>query len=685
MQPIQPPPPPSLPPRPKRLEQIYRKHSSFSAPLETSPVHPNSKRERIVKEIYDTEVSYVTSLRTCEVCYHQKMLQSPSPFKIDDVQSIFNSFDQILQCNQEFITLLVTAMKQDQLDSTIGQIFFKFTPFFIVYKNFLINHDASSSLLSKLEEENKIQNYLTTLQNSITLPQKLDLHDYLIMPVQRLPRYTLLLAELLKNTPEDHCDYNNIRCALDVMKDVASKVNSSIAINVRQAQLVDLRDKIIRCGNFELVQPHRTFIMEKNFNQVTHASISKRVGLLFNDCFLSCSKEDKSLVLKHVFNLARCSIIQTDKPNMFQFFSDIKSFWVIVDSSEVKTEWVNALNQAVDKVAKKADFIFSPLVVNVNDVVDCASCKGVFYKKSKKFYCKKCVKFFCSKCFNNKTKKCYGCSPSESDSSKSMKKIAMVKPDQVSSLINLDFLQNEQTEEQNSSQTDEQYFLSDNTDALLSPRNRNQSKTDLDKNALLAINQLNNTNTSSPDFYQTNPCNSAESIELSGSISTENDSVLRSAPLIVAQSPLQLNEVYIEDYYVESENIKEDSKDAPSGNLTDDTNENKGFGEKVVDDGNGVKDSDSSIKEENDSTPLKQTQLSENQKLDSKESNNSPIQSSQHQNPLNTKENFSKIPDGVGRVMYLKSMNEQRIQQEVEMIQSQEMKRKQTSTSVHIK
>ena len=31
--------------------------------------------------------------------------------------------------------------------------------------------------------------------------------SYLIMPVQRVPRYIMLLEDLLKHTPEDHSDH----------------------------------------------------------------------------------------------------------------------------------------------------------------------------------------------------------------------------------------------------------------------------------------------------------------------------------------------------------------------------------------------------------------------------------------------------------------------------------------------
>lgn len=48
------------------------------------------------------------------------------------------------------------------------------------------------------------------------------------MPVQRIPRYNLLLADLLRHTWEDHLDYANIAQALEVMRKVATHVNSSV-------------------------------------------------------------------------------------------------------------------------------------------------------------------------------------------------------------------------------------------------------------------------------------------------------------------------------------------------------------------------------------------------------------------------------------------------------------------------
>jgi hypothetical protein len=43
----------------------------------------------------------------------------------------------------------------------------------------------------------------------------LSLDDYMVKPVQRLPKYVLLLKELIKNTHPTHPDYQNVRKALD--------------------------------------------------------------------------------------------------------------------------------------------------------------------------------------------------------------------------------------------------------------------------------------------------------------------------------------------------------------------------------------------------------------------------------------------------------------------------------------
>src|SRR5690606_25846759 len=39
---------------------------------------------------------------------------------------------------------------------------------------------------------------------------KLDLNSLLILPIQRVPRYELILKQILKHTSVDHCDYDKL-------------------------------------------------------------------------------------------------------------------------------------------------------------------------------------------------------------------------------------------------------------------------------------------------------------------------------------------------------------------------------------------------------------------------------------------------------------------------------------------
>lgn len=66
------------------------------------------------------------------------------------------------------------------------------------------------SLLKHLKERNgRFKEFLLAIKKNVGY-NNLDLEDYLIKPVQRLPKYVLLLKLLLKKTPNDHPDYKNI-------------------------------------------------------------------------------------------------------------------------------------------------------------------------------------------------------------------------------------------------------------------------------------------------------------------------------------------------------------------------------------------------------------------------------------------------------------------------------------------
>ncbi len=63
----------------------------------------------------------------------------------------------------------------------------------------------------------------------------LDLRAYLIQPVQRVPRYRLLLIELLKHTRESHPDWADLKAALENVRSVRVEGEQPTAVRTPPA------------------------------------------------------------------------------------------------------------------------------------------------------------------------------------------------------------------------------------------------------------------------------------------------------------------------------------------------------------------------------------------------------------------------------------------------------------------
>src|SRR4051812_361799 len=59
---------------------------------------------------------------------------------------------------------------------------------------------------------------------------QLNIQSYLLLPVQRIPRYKMLLEDLLKHTHETHGDYEDLRRATEEMVLRADEMNERVSI-----------------------------------------------------------------------------------------------------------------------------------------------------------------------------------------------------------------------------------------------------------------------------------------------------------------------------------------------------------------------------------------------------------------------------------------------------------------------
>eukprot|EP00727_Mastigamoeba_balamuthi_P013240 m51a1_g8539 putative rho guanine nucleotide exchange (303) ;mRNA; r:31489-32637 len=98
------------------------------------------------------------------------------------------------------------------------------------------------------------------LDKSRELSDGRDAESLLITPVQRVPRYALLLGELLKATPPSHPRRQRLETALALVRDVLTAVNEGKRDAENAAELCRLQSQCDDLPAGALVQPQRKLV-----------------------------------------------------------------------------------------------------------------------------------------------------------------------------------------------------------------------------------------------------------------------------------------------------------------------------------------------------------------------------------------------------------------------------------------
>jgi len=108
----------------------------------------------------------------------------------------------------------------------LGDVFLYMADFFRVYTEYINNYDkAQKELMRSCTENSKLTKWLESVRNTDVVAGQ-SLMSFLIMPVQRMPRYEMLLKELHKATPENHVDADHLQNAIQRITEVNQYLNS---------------------------------------------------------------------------------------------------------------------------------------------------------------------------------------------------------------------------------------------------------------------------------------------------------------------------------------------------------------------------------------------------------------------------------------------------------------------------
>eukprot|EP00162_Nutomonas_longa_P021028 comp4120_c0_seq1/m.2524 comp4120_c0_seq1/g.2524 ORF comp4120_c0_seq1/g.2524 comp4120_c0_seq1/m.2524 type:complete len:207 (+) comp4120_c0_seq1:2-622(+) len=170
------------------------------------------------------------------------------------------------------------------------------------------------------------------------------------MPVQRIPRYELLLRDLIKYTDPDHPDRGQLEMALEKIISIAKQVNESKERQERMAKVWEIQNRFAAKPVFEtLVQPHRKFIREDVF--IKKPSSGKKTGrdrertfFLFNDVIVYSTVGKSSttkLEFKGIIHLIDVTVSPSaDQPTGFDIISNVGVFKITCPDTKTRDAWV---------------------------------------------------------------------------------------------------------------------------------------------------------------------------------------------------------------------------------------------------------------------------------------------------------------------------------------------------------
>ncbi|VDD87328.1 unnamed protein product [Enterobius vermicularis] len=182
-------------------------------------------RTKIIQELMSTERDYVALLQNLVQGFLEQTRRRSEMFPASRIQRIFGNLEAICALHCKFLRELeLTFDSKMPENSCIGNVFLRNRSNFSIYSEYCNNRPVSCAELAILDEQPHYHQFFEACRLLRGMP-KLTLEGFLLTPVQRICRYPLQLAELLKATPSSHSDREPVQAAACAMKNVAALIN----------------------------------------------------------------------------------------------------------------------------------------------------------------------------------------------------------------------------------------------------------------------------------------------------------------------------------------------------------------------------------------------------------------------------------------------------------------------------
>ncbi|ELR23343.1 RhoGEF domain containing protein [Acanthamoeba castellanii str. Neff] len=310
-------------------------------------------RDEILREIVSTERAYVDGLGIL-INHFLIPLRDEGCVTKEDIIHLFANVEVLVKVNQELLDGLERRTEEWDPNSCIGDFFLRLASFFKLYTVYCKNYELAVQTMVRCKENPHFAEFLQ--EREFTPEAKgLDLGAFLIMPIQRIPRYVLLLKDFLKYTPKRHPDYADINKALAEFQEVAVHVNDSMRRADEIKTIVEIQYKF--GSQHTIVTPTRRFVKQGKLVKITSRFVKETLFYLFNDVLIYGYEVMGSYIFKGEIPMGTTWV--RDLPNTelvrnsWQIVATKKTYTVFAADPDEKEGWMTAMNQVIDALVAK--------------------------------------------------------------------------------------------------------------------------------------------------------------------------------------------------------------------------------------------------------------------------------------------------------------------------------------------
>lgn len=276
------------------------------------------EREKVISEIISTELSYVENLQTIiELLIVPIRDAGSTVLDQNEFQFQFGSWEMIYGIHKDLYENMLREQYNNRLYN-IPQMFFEFSEYLRLYKTYVTNFGIAMNRRGMLMTTNK--RYAAAVENARNDARcRSGVESLLITPIQRIPRYQILLEQLLKyydiNDKQTINEYQAISQSLIKIKEVADEHNQAIITQENKKGIMEVMMSIDARSRINLLDnPSRKLIKGGTLRQLTKSGMKDYMFWLFSDKLIyaepiSTLGMSASFTLKQVFSLAHCRVM----------------------------------------------------------------------------------------------------------------------------------------------------------------------------------------------------------------------------------------------------------------------------------------------------------------------------------------------------------------------------------------